>query len=621
MTTAATQLKGTNINLDFNSIKENLKTFLSSQSEFNDYDFESSGMNILLDVLAYNTQMNSMTAHLAISESFLDSVQARSNIVSISKQLGYTPNSVSCALATIDLTVVPSDSYTGLEAYLRQNSVFSGGQLDWYVTEEHIATRNADGNFVFSDVLLRQGVRKVIRYYYDAKNPYAKFEIPDRDVDTSTIQVRIKNSESSSLYVTYEKFSVFSAIDDQTSVYFLEENPLGLYEIFFTGGNVGISPESGNIIEIEYFYGAGATANGINVFNTDIDITNTTETKFITTISGGSGGNDKEDIESIRFNSSHYYEAQNRCVTYKDYAAIIKKEFPQTETINVWGGEDSTPAEYGRVYICIKPTDGDTLSEESKGYILTEILEGRRVATISPRIIDPEYTYIGLNVVSKYDETKTTNTPQEIVDIIYNSILSYERDNLKTFNGIFRYSQLLRSIDSSEFSIQNTTANIYLIKHLSLTRYFDNVFQLFIPADFYDYDAENVFVRSTNFRLNNRLHYITDRQDTSDTNKRQLILVYSGSGGTQIVEDVDIGYINIREKTVYLYGFNPDIDTEIKLFINPKSNDIVPMRNQLIQLDHDNIKIRVEKDFLQTENSLGTVRNNPTNRNISLFEQ
>jgi hypothetical protein len=620
MTTAATQLKGTNIELDFNLIKQNLKTFLSSQSEFLDYDFDSSGLNILLDVLAYNTQMNAMTAHLALNESFLDTVQSRNNIVSLVKQLGYTPNSVSCALATIDLTVVPSESYTNTVAYLRQNSIFSGGQLNWYVTEEHSAERNIDGNFIFSDVTLRQGNRKIIRYYFDPKNPYSKFEIVDRDVDISTIQVRVKQSESSSFYTTYEKFSVFSSIDDETPVYFIEENSLGLYEIYFTGGNVGISPQAQNIIEIEYFYGAGATANGINVFNTDINITSNTESKYITTVLAGNGGGDKEGIESIRFNASHYYEAQNRCVTYKDYASIIKKEFPQTETINVWGGEDSTPAEYGRVYICIKPTDGDLLSDASKEYILNEILEGRRVATISPRIVDAEYTYIGLDIVSKYDETKTTNTPQEIIDIIRNSILQYEDDSLKTFNGVFRHSQLLKIIDSSEFSIQNTVANVYLIKKLELTRYYDNVFQLFIPTDFYDYDSDNVFVKSTPFRLNNKLVYITDRPDSIDSNKRQLILVYVGTGGTQIIENVDIGYINISEKTIYLYGFNPDVDSNIDLYINPKSYDIVPLRNQLLQLDENNIKIRVEKDFLQTENSLGIVRNNPTNRNITLFE-
>jgi len=588
--------------------------------EFNDYDFESSGMNIFLDVLAYNTQMNSMTAHLALNENFLDTVQARPNIVSLAKQLGYTPTSVSCALASIDLVVVPPESYSNNVAYLRQNSIFSGGQLNWYVTQEYSTNKNVDGNFVFSDVLLREGNRKIIRYYFDNKNPYAKFEIPDRDVDITTVQVKVKESESTNFYTIYEKFSVFSSIDESSPVYFIEENPLGLYEIYFTGGNVGISPKTGNIIEIEYFYGAGETANGINTFNTDVNITETTESKFITTILPGYGGGDKEEIESIRFNSSHYYEAQNRCVTYKDYASIIKKEYPQTETINVWGGEDNTPAEYGRVYICIKPSDGDILSDESKDYILNEILEGRRVATISPRIIDPEYTYIGLDVVSKYDETKTTNTPQKIIDIIREAILLYETNSLKTFNGVFRHSQLLRIIDSSEFSIQNTSAIIYLIKKIPLTRYYDNVFQLFIPTDFYDYDSENVFVKSSIFRLNNRLHYITDRKDSSDSNKRQLILVYTGSGGTQIVENVDIGYINISERTIYLYGFNPDIDITIDLYINPKTNDVVPLRNQLLQLDKNKIKIQVEKDFLQTENSLGIVRNTPTNRNITLFE-
>jgi hypothetical protein len=615
-----TKLKGTNIGFDFDTIKENLKSFLSGQSEFSDYDFESSGLNILLDVLANNSQMLAMIAHLGLNESFLSSAQARANVVSLAKQLGYTPTSVSCALATIDVTVVPPELYNNNTAFLPQYTKFSSFGLDWYTTSQHTSTRNAQGNFVFDGVTLRQGVRKIIRYYFDEKNQYAKFEIPDRDVDITTLKVRVKQSESTTFFTTYNEFTTFSAIDETSPVYFLEENSLGLYEIYFTGSNLGISPSDGNLIELEYFYSVGASANNISNFTLSDTIISNLEKVYITTVTPARGGGDKETIESIRFNAPHFFEAQNRCVTYKDFAAIIKKEFPQTESINVWGGENTTPAEYGRVYICVKPKDSDALSQTSKDFILNNILSGKRITTITPKLVDPEYTQIGLDIVVRYNETQTTNTPQDIINIIRNNIITFENTFLKSFDGVFRHSQLIRAIDSSEFSIQSSTIRTYLLKNITLSSSFDNDFEIYVPSEFYDYDDDNIFIKSSNMVINGRIHYLTDKQDINDGNKRQLILISIGSQGKQIIENVDIGYIDIQTQRIYIYGFRPDTDTQLKIYINPKSSDVVPMQNQLLRFDHNEIKIEVEPDYFSSQNSLSSSRFNTTNKNAIFFE-
>jgi len=616
-----TTLKGTNIDLDFNKIKKNLKDFLSAQDQFVDYNFEASGISILLDLLAYNTQMNAMTAHLALNELFLDSAQARPNIVSLAKQLGYLTRSVACSTASINLTVVPPMSYNGSSLTIPADVLFTGGGLSWYTTDSYTITKNGNGNFYFSNVILREGRRKTVRYFFDVRKSYPKFEIPDRDVDTSTIKVRVKETEKSAFFTTYKQFTYFSAIDDTTPIYFIEENALGLYEIYFPDGGVGVSPTEGNIVEIEYIYSNGAAANGISVFKTDVIFSGVGENVIIRSTASATGGRDKETADSIRFNAPYYFEAQNRCVSFNDYAAIIKREVPQVESINVWGGESNVPAEFGRVYIAIKPAGGLVLTDSMKQYILGSVLRPKAVATVSPRIIDAEYTYIGLDVEVRYNPANTTNSSQAIVDIIKTATINFSNKYLNTFEGPFRYSKFLAAIDSSEVSIENSIARVYLIKRLLAKANQENDFFLNIPTEFYDFDKNDAFVKSSLFRINDRAHYIIDTEDPNNTNRRKLILMYSSSSGEQVVQNVDVGYIDILGKIIYIYGFRPDVDTTIFLYINPKSNDIIPTRNQLISIDSNELTIRAIPDYVELNVYPGAVRSNATPRNIPTFER
>ena len=616
-----TTLKGTNVELDFHKIKKNLKDFLSAQDQFVDYNFEASGISILLDVLAYNTQMNAMTAHLALNELFLDSAQARPNVVSLAKQLGYLTRSVGSATATINLTVVPPFSYTSTSLTIPADIMFSGGGLSWYTASTYTSTKNGNGNFYFSNVILREGRRKVVRYYYDVRRSYPKFEIPDRDVDTSTIKVRVKETEKSTIYTTYRPFTYFSAIDDTTPVYFMEENALGLYEVYFTGGDIGISPSEGNIIEIEYIYSNGAAANGISVFKTDYIFTKAGESQIVRATASATGGRDKESADSIRFNAPYYFEAQNRCVSFNDYAAVIRREIPQVESINVWGGESNVPAEFGRVYIAIKPAGGLVIDNALKQYIINSVLRPKAVATISPRIIDAEYTYIGLDIESRYNPANTTNSSQAIADIIKNATIAFSNKYLNVFEGPFRYSKFLAAIDNSEVSIENTIARVYLIKKIFAYANQENEFFLTVPTEFYDFDADDAIIRSSIFRLNNISHYLIDQKDETDPNRRQLVLMFISTEGDQVVQDVDVGYIDLIGKIVYIYGFRPDTDTAISIYVNPKSYDIVPIRNQIISVDPNEVTVSVLSDYIETNIYPGTVRANATPRNITKFER
>jgi len=618
----ATTLKGTNIDLDFSKIRQRLKDFLSSQDQFVDYNFEASGISILLDVLAYNTQMNAMTAHLALNELFLDSAQARPNVVSLAKQLGYLTRSVSSAIAAVNVTVVPPYSYRNDTLTLQSNSVFKGGGLLWYAMDSHTVSKNAKGNFYFTNVNLREGRQKVVRYYYDARNPYPKFEIPDRDVDVTSIKVRVKETEKSEYFTTYKPFTYFSSIDSNTAVYFIEENALGLYEIYFTGKEIGgISPSVGNVIEIDYVYSNGAAANGVSVFKTDVVFSRAGETLYITTAASATGGRDKESVEAVRQNAPYYFEAQNRCVSFNDYASVIKKEIPQAQSVNVWGGETNFPAEFGRVYISIKPTDGLTISSALKQYIINSVLKPKAVATISPRIVDAEYTYIGLDIEVKYDQNKTTNSSQHVSNIVKNACMNFSETYLNSFEGPFRYSKFLAMIDNAEISIENSMARIYLIKRIYLRANQENEFVLTIPSEFYDFDENDKFIQSSLMTINGLRYYVTDRKDSNNNRKRQLILIYTSSAGEQVIENVDVGYIDLDLQTIFIYGFRPDVDTVLTVYINPKSNDVIPSKNQIIAIDENFINVTVTPDYLEANVYPGVVRSKTTSRNLTFFER
>lgn len=616
-----TTLKGTSVELDFSKIKKNLKDFLSSQDQFADYNFESSGISILLDLLAYNTQMNAMTAHLALNELFLDSAQARPNVVSLAKQLGYLTRSVAGSTATINITISPPFTYTSDTLTIPSDLVFTGGGLQWYTNDSYTISKNGNGNFYFSDVILKEGRRKTVRYYFDTRASYPKFEIPDRDVDISTIRVKVKETEKSNFFTIYSPFTYFSAMDDRTAVYFIEENALGLYEIYFTGGNIGISPSEGNIIEIGYMYSSGAAANGISVFKSDAVFSGAGEGVIIRTSAPATGGRDKESVDSIRLNAPYHFEAQNRCVSFHDYASVIQREIPQIESINVWGGETNTPAEFGRVYIAIKPVGGLTISSALKTRIIEEVLRPKAVATISPRIVDADYTYIGLDIESRFNPSNTTNSSRTIADIIKSAAITYSDTYLNTFEGPFRHSKFLAAMDKCEISIENTIARIYLIKKILARANQENEFFLTIPSEFYDFDEDNTFTISTKFRINGNNHYLIDQKIEGNSNRRQLILMISTEEGEQVVEDVDVGYLDLLEKVVYIYGFRPDSDTVISVYINPKSYDIIPIRNQILAVDPGEIRVNVVNDYIDSNIYPGAVRADAAPRNIYKFER
>jgi len=374
----------TNLNvteLDFADIKNNLKNFLKQQTEFNDYDFEGSGLNVLLDVLAYNTHYNALNAHYSLNESFLDSAQIRGNVVTRAKLLGYTPRSVLSPRGKVNIVVDISGEIGTIPTVLeltrgtKLNTVVSGEEFQYVVLETQQATL-ASTTYTFNDVVIAEGSVRELKYRVDNDIENQKFQLTDYNADSSTLRVRVQSNEESSSFDIYTPFESLRGVDSTSKVYYLQENPSGFFEVYFGDGVTGFKPANNNIVTLDYVITEGKESNGANSFDMLDDI-NGYSSITVTLASAAAGGAEEETMESIRFNAPLTFISQNRAVTADDYAAIIKKEFSNIDSISTWGGEDNDPPDYGKVYIAIKPLLAETLTTAEKTDITGAILKVR----------------------------------------------------------------------------------------------------------------------------------------------------------------------------------------------------------------------------------------------------
>ena len=603
--------------LDFDLIKENLKTYLKSQNKYNDYDFDGSGMNILLDLLAYNTHYNAMTAHMALNEAFLDSAQIRGNVVSHAKLLGYVPRSSNAPTAIVNLTVnnpigSPVPSTLTLERGTKFVTVVDGEEYPFVVIDSSTATYDlANNQFVFNNVSIKQGTFKTIRYRIDEYIENQRFVIPDEDVDVSTLRVRIKDNDNSSNYTIYTKFSTLINVNSESKVYFLQENSSARYEVYFGDGIIGTRPQSDNIVELEYVYTQAEAANGARTFDIVGEVGGNSDI-FLEVVSAASGGSERESIESIRFNSPLTYITQNRAVTADDYKAIILREYGDIDAIAVWGGEDNFPPDYGKVYVSVKPKTSATLSEVDKSFIVENVLKGKNVVSITPVMIDPEYTYIALEVFFKYNPNLTDRKLAELYNLFSSTISSYNDDELKRFDGVFRYSKFLRSLDSSDPSILNSFARVYMFKEISPSNTTMNYYDLTFASPIYVTNSAEAVMSSTPFLLNGITHYFADVPIQGSTDRQ--IIIYKLINGNRSIVNAEAGTIYTTNGRVVINGFKPDTTDKIKITFLPNSNDLAPKRNQLLEISMTDVLINGEVDTIAISGSSGTVNYQTTPR-------
>ena len=454
-------------NLDFTSIKSSLKTFLQQQDTLKDYNFEGSGLSVLIDLLAYNTQYNAYYLNMVANEMFLDSAVTRNSVVSHAKLLNYTPQSAAAPKATVRLIVnqVTTPTLTAPKFTPFISEAIDGINYTFVTTDA--TTVNVTANTaVFNNLEIAQGSAASYSFTVNnTTNPKQLFTIPDTNVDTSTIVVTVQESSSNLYFETYNQATNFVSLTPTSRVYFLQEGMDGNYEIYFGDGILGQNLVNGNIVNITYISTEGTAAVGANSFTLMATIGGFANTNVVS-ISQASDGSDRETIESIKFTAPKAFAAQGRAVTKEDYIYLIQNNtsnFP-VDSVSVWGGEENDPPVYGQLFCAIKPSGAYTLTPTQKEKIIAEVIKPISVLTVTPTIVDPDYTYLNINTTVLYDPRKTTLNGGQIKQAVYNSIVNFSKNTLNTFNSTFKLPELITTVQTADLSIITNETDIRLQK-------------------------------------------------------------------------------------------------------------------------------------------------------------
>ena len=438
--------------LDFDQIKNNLRTFLKQQSQFQDYDFEGAGLNILLDLLAYNTHYNAYYLNMVANESFLDTAILRDSVVSHAKMLNYVPFSYTSPRAVINLTI-DSGTTTPEEVTIPKGYTFESGLIDGsaytFTTQQQYTATKSGTSFFFENVDIYEGQLNTFNYTYtEIDNPKGIFIINDTNIDTESISVTVQPNSSNTASSIYSKVDDILDVTSESEVFFLQEGRNGNYEVYFGDGVVGKKLPDGSIVSIQYLITKGDIANGADAF-IGSQLIGTYSDFTITVADVAAGGAINESVDSIKFSAAAQYATQNRLVTVKDYESYIKSKYPSVDSLSVWGGEDNIPKVFGKVYIALKPKTNYFISETEKQRIIDEIINPKAIVSVQAEIRDPQFLYILLENSVQYNAKKTALDEQTIKNNIKQAILLYKTTNLDKFNSTFIQSKLQEIIDAT----------------------------------------------------------------------------------------------------------------------------------------------------------------------------
>lgn len=574
--------------LEFDSIKENLKDFLRGQAQFSDYDFEGSNLSVLIDLLAYNTHYNALYTNFALNEVFLDSASKRDSVVSLARSIGYRPRSASCATTTINFTVSGTNT-TPPFLTLPSNIVFfgikDGMRYNFYTDDDVTAAYNSTTqSYTFNQIPLREGFIRRNTFQYDAGNKYV---IPNANVDTSTIKVTVQQSSTNNTTTIFKPADDLSLVEFNSTVYFLKEIEGGYHQISFGDDVLGKALVPGNIITVDYMTCSGEAPNRISVLSYGGATILGSAAVTTTVLSPVSNGRDAETTDEIRFNAPNFYAAQNRAVTVDDYKVLLKNKVASIGDIIVWGGENNDPPVYGRVFISAVTPDGRILTTEQKASV-TNAISTYKMATVQVEYVDAEYINVKLEANVYYDQTQTNKTPAELASDIASAYAIYNETQLAKFDSIIRNSVLIRTAESADKSIVN------VIPKLTLSYALNAVFN---QKTNYVVKLKNPIlnragcVKSNGFFCSEAttVCYIEDNDDT-------LELFTVESGVKRVIRAV--GTVSHEQGTLTLntLTINSVIGTGVIFSIIPTSPDVVSFNNKIVRLDLSALSVNVIAD-------------------------
>ncbi len=545
------------------------------------------------------------------NEMYLDSADLRSSVVSLAKQVGYTPTSCTASTAVLDVLV---NNASGASLTMSRGTKFTttvDGQSYSFVNNADVSITPASGVYQFNDLTIYEGSYLNYKYTVSTSDIDQRFIIPNDSVDTTTLTVKVQESSSDSTTNTYTLANGITALDSTSKVYFLQEVEGGRFEVYFGDGVLGKSVADGNIVILDYINCNRDAPNGASSFTLSGTIGGFSSAT-VTTDSNATGGTGLESISSIKYNAPRDYTAQDRAVTAEDYKVLVKSLYANAQAVQVYGGEDAETPDYGKVYISIKAKSGSNLTVATKESIVTS-LKQYAVASVTPVIIDPETTYITLVVNFKYNSGITTKDVTTLQTNVLSKVATYNNDTLEDFTGMFRYSQLIEDINGADTSILSNITTLKMYKYitptlnsaLKYTLSFNNAF--YNPHSGHNASAGGI-ISSTGFKINDdssaNEHWL---DDDGEGNLRAYYL----SGSTRVYTDSTYGTVNYTTGEVVLTSAHltsiSNVDgatsTRVRVFAIPNSNDIVPVRNQVLSIDTSNSTITGEVDAIVSGSS------------------
>ena len=612
--------------LDFDQIKKSLKDYLRGQEKFKDYDFEGSTLNIILDLLSYNTHYQAFYANMVANEAFLDSAVARNSVVSLAKHLDYRPRSNKASRVLVNIELVPngrSNVQSSVEAgreYIKPGTTFTArnqvGKTVSFVNLENYKFRVVNGQFLVSNATLYEGSIKTTSFIVNTKDSLQKFVIDDDKIDIDTLTLRVQRSVTdtegtSDLWV---RATDINTLNGDSTVFFVQESENGKWEVYFGDGVVGKAVENGNLISMVYLSTNGSVANGIGSTDTEAKRTfssSNPEYKIrvvqndLGVAQPSYGGAEPETIDSIKYYAPRNYQAQDRAVTADDYLSLLAREYSlRSESFLVWGGEENEPPQYGKVFISIKPKNSSKLSITEKQSIANTILGQRNLVTVVPVVVDPDVIYINPSIVVYYNPLATTATADVLRTGILDKVVQFSDTYLDQFGKNFRQSKFGSYIDALDDSFNSSSVAITLEKRiepqfgrtLPYTVKFDN--KLFHPVDGYPSILE-----SSSF-------YYPDLT-SSDVSKPSVaayldddgygnIRIYKRVGNDRIYLNRKAGTVNYTTGLVEIKSFSPigipNGSVEIKIMVKPDRGDIFVRRNQVLVINPDQIDVTMVQE-------------------------
>lgn len=571
--------------LDFDLIKKELKNYLASQSEFTEYNFEGSAMNVLMDIMSYNTHMNAFMANMMANEMFLDTSSIRESVVSKAKEIGYITRSVRASKANVDVSVA---NVSGAPPYLVMDAgtQFQTNHDIIFSTKEELLLYPTESNpttYVVEEIDIYEGRYTTFKYEYASDNIDQRIVVPDVNADISTLIVTVRPSIGSTESTEYFVNDDINKLTPDSEIYFLNEDSEGYWEIVFGDGILGKNLENGNYITLSYIISSHKTeANDINYFvpYQRID-TYSGDDIYIGVNEPSYGGAEKESINEIKFLAPKFFQSQKRAVTTQDYEAFLLHDYPWIDTINSWGGESNIPPIYGKVFFSIKPKHTEFISTKLKEEIKEDLIKKYNVVTVVPEIVDPDYIYINIDNNSYYYRAKTTKDKGQLAQEITDNINQYFDDTTKKFKMDFRFSPMSTIIDSTDTSIDNSLTNVYIHKRIYPITNLQQTFEINFNNALIAGTIESSYYNVEDALIDN----LSIEAVIKDDGNGIMQIMYASSG---IIINDDIGTVDYDTGliSITIFPYALPLDTlDIRLYATPKEKNIQSGYNQIIKPD------------------------------------